>query len=739
MNKALALSSLALVVFVAACGTTAKQKEEPAPVEPPKPPIAKRVDKKLTHHGHDRVDPYFWLRDDKRKNPEMLAYLNAENDFTKAVMAETEKSQTVLFDEIVGRIKKDDNSVPVFVDGYWHYTRYEKGKEHPIFCRKKENLDGAEEILLDANVRAKDQAYYRARSVKTARKGDRLAWSEDTVSRRIYKIHLKDLTNGKMFEEVLEGTDGTIAWGDDSDHLFYIKKEKGTLREYQVWRHKVGTPQKDDVLVYEEKDNTFWVQVYRSKSNQYMIIHIGSTLTEEARVLSTKTPEGEFKVFTPRERGHEYQIDHAGDSFYVRSNLNAVNFRLFTVKSSDVGTKDKWREMIPHRQDVLLDNFEVFKDFLVVRERAKANALIRVIPTDKASIGYEIPFEEPAFHTWIDDNPGYETDTLRFGYTSLTTPDSIFDFNMKTKERALKKQDEVLGDFHQDAYVTERIWAKARDGKMIPISLVHRKDLDRKKTQPLYLYGYGSYGMAMPAYFSSPRLSLLDRGFIFAVAHIRGGADLGRPWYEDGKLMKKMNTFTDFIDSAKHLQKLGYTTPAQTVAVGGSAGGLLMGAVANIAPQNFGAIVAQVPFVDVVTTMLDESIPLTTFEYDEWGNPNEEAAYKYMLTYSPYDNVKRQRYPAMLVMTGLHDSQVQYWEPAKWVAKLRHTKLGDDLLLMHTNMETGHSGASGRFKKHKERALEYAFVFKSLGLALPEGPILQSKPKETKPEGKETK
>lgn len=707
------------IALVAAFATSGTKNENELSDTQPEPPHAKRVDRSLESHEQVRNDPYFWMRDDEREDPEILAHLEKENAYTKAMLAGTEDAQESLFQEIIGRIKQDDNSVPYFVDGYWHYVRYEEGKEHPIYCRKQESLDAAEEVLLDANAKAEAHDYYKAVSVETTRKGDVLAWAEDTLSRRVYDIRIRNLETGEVYPEVIVGTSGNLTWANGSDVLFYVKKEEGTLRDYQIWRHRVGTDPKDDVMIYEEEDESFYVGLYRTKSNKFVVIHSSSTLMEEARFVSADEPEGEFWVFLTREREHEYQIAHAFDRFYVRTNYKAKNFRLMSVPEDKTQDKTAWEEVIAHREDVLLEGVELFKNYLAVSEQAEANTYLRVIPWNEPEKAYKIDFQEPAYVAWLGDNPNFESDVVRFGYTSLATPNAIYDFDMKTKKRELKKQQEVLGGFDVDEYKSHRLWATARDGTKIPISLVHRKDLDRSQPQPLYLYGYGSYGLNVPAHFSSARLSILDRGLIFAIAHIRGGNEMGRRWYDDGKLMKKRNTFTDFIDSAKFLHDEGWSKPAMTIASGGSAGGLLMGAIANMAPERFGTIVASVPFVDVVTTMLDDSIPLTTFEYDEWGNPNEKATYEYMLSYSPYDNVKEQDYPHIFVFTGLHDSQVQYWEPAKWVARLRRKKTDSNKLLFRVDMEAGHSGAAGRFKQHRETAIEYSFLFDVLQIPLP--------------------
>lgn len=683
-------------------------------------PVAKRVDKILETHGHRRVDPYFWLRDDDREEPEILAYLEAENAYTGETLAHTEALQTELFEEIKGRLEQDTSSVPVFFQGYWYYSRYEEGREYPIYARKKTSLDADEEVLLDVNVLAKEHSYYNVGDYDVSDDDKILAFSEDTLSRRVYDIRFKDLATGELLPDKIEGVAPGITWAADNKTVYYVRRDATTLRAFQVWKHILGQPASEDALVFEESDESFSVYTYRSRSREQIILHSGSTLTDEVLTLPADKPERDFQVFLPRERGHEYSVTHAGGAFYVRTNWEAKNFRFMKVDPAHTSDRSKWVEVIPHREDVYLTGVDLFAKHMVVSERVDGMSQVRVQPEGASDEGYTITFDDAAYDVYTNSNPEYDTTTLRLSYTSLTTPRSVFDYDMVAKTRELKKQDKVIGGFDPADYVSERIMAEASDGTKIPMSIVYRRDLDRSKPAPLYQYGYGSYGYSMDPYFSASRLSLLDRGFIFAIAHIRGGQEFGRRWYEDGKLLNKMNTFTDFIDCSKHLIARGYTSPDKLVISGGSAGGLLVGAVANMAPELYGAVVAKVPFVDVVTTMLDESIPLTTFEYDEWGNPSDEQYYKYMLSYSPYDNVVAQDYPNMLVLTGLHDSQVQYWEPAKWVAKLRATKTDKNRLLFRTNMETGHSGASGRFARFEEIALEYAFILDTLGMTEPE-------------------
>lgn len=685
--------------------------------QPPQPPVARAEDKALTIHGDTRQDPYYWMRDDERDDPEVLAYLEAENDYTQAVLKPVEGLQERLFEEIKGRIKEDDTSVPYFFNGHWYYTRYEEGKEYPIHCRRQGTMEADELILLNANVEAEGHKFYRARSLKVSDDNALMAWGEDTLGRRIYTLRFKDLSTGEALPDVIENTSGELVWAADNRHVFYVRRQEGTLRDYQVWRHTLGTDAANDALIYEEQDETYYLGLDRTKSRRYLIIHSGTTLADEVRFLPADTPLDEFKVFLPRQRGHEYSVDHAGDRFYVRTNKDALNFRLMSVTPDKTADLTAWQEIIPHSDDVFLISMEVFKDFLVVAERREAQSELRVIPWGKPDQAHTITFAEQVYHNWLGFNPELDTHTLRLGYTSLTTPSSVYDYDMADKKLDLKKRDEVLGDFNPEDYVAQRVYVTARDGARVPVSLVHRRDLDRSKPAPLYQYAYGSYGYSMTTRFSITRLSLLDRGFIYAIAHIRGGQEYGRRWYEDGKLLNKRNTFTDFIDCSKHLIEEGYTSADKLVASGGSAGGLLMGAVINMAPDLYKTIVADVPFVDVVTTMLDESIPLTTFEYDEWGNPNDKAYYDYMLSYSPYDNVTAQDYPNIMITSGLHDSQVQYWEPTKWAARLRATKTDDNLLVLHTNMDAGHGGASGRFQRYRELAREYAFILMTLGAA----------------------
>ncbi len=670
-------------------------------------PVAVKKPQELTLHGETRIDDYYWLKE--RENPEVIAYLEAENSYREGMMKGTEKFQEKLFEEIIGRIKQRDESVPYKDNGYYYYIRYEEGKEYPIYCRKKGSLDAEEEVMADVNEMARGYSYYHVAGMSVSPDNRYVVMGIDTVSRRKYTLYIKNLESGEMLEDEIPVTTGGASWANDNKTIFFARKDDVTLRSKEIYRHTLGTDISQDVKIYEEGDETFSTFVYKSKSKRYMIIGSTSTLTSEYRYLSADTPEGEFKVIQPRERGLEYGISHFGDHFYIITNMDATNFRLMKTPV-DKTEKEHWTEVIAHREEVYLEGIEIFKEYLVVEERKEGLSHLRVIRWDTGEEHF-VEMDEEVYTSWISINLDFESEILRYGYSSLTTPVSTFDYHMKGREKTLLKQEEVLGgDFDPSHYETRRIYATSGDGKKIPMSIVYRKGIELNGTNPTLLYGYGSYGATMDPSFRSYRLSLLDRGFVYAIAHIRGSQIYGRPWYEDGKLLKKINTFTDFNACAEHLIQEKYTSPDHLYALGGSAGGLLMGAVINLKPELYRGVIAAVPFVDVVTTMLDDDIPLTTSEYDEWGNPNEEEYYRYMLSYSPYDQVEAKDYPNLLVTTGLHDSQVQYWEPAKWVAKLRDMKTDDNLLLMYCNMDTGHGGASGRFERYKETALEYAFL-----------------------------
>lgn len=708
--KTLISAAIILILFFAvpAC----KKGEEQIGAEKIKPPIAERIEKELTIHDHTRVDYYYWLNE--RDNPKVKEYLEAENRYKEAVLKHTEALQEKLYKEIVGRIKQTDMSVPYRERGYHYYTRYEEGKEYPIYCRKKGSLDVEEEILLNVNEMAEGYDYYHVAGFTVSMDNNLIAYGVDNVSRRKYTIYFKDLRTGELLTDQIPNTSGRAAWANDNKTVFYALKDETTLRPYKIMRHKLGTLSSEDKEIFREDDPTFNTYVYKSKSKKYLFIGSEHTLSTEYRYLDASNPDEEFKVIQPRERDHEYHVDHFQDKFYIRTNLDAKNFKLMETPITKT-SKENWVDVIPHRQDVLLQEFEIFNNYLVLSERKNGLTHIRIIRWDDKSEHY-LDFGEETYLAYIQYNPEFDTDLLRYGYTSLTTPNSVFDYEMNSKEKTLLKQEEVVGDFNPENYQAERRYATVRDGTKVPISLVYRKGLEKNGDNPLLLYGYGSYGASMDPTFSSVRLSLLDRGFVFAMAHIRGGSEMGRAWYDEGKLLKKKNTFTDFINCVEYLIAQKYTNPDKLFVMGGSAGGLLMGAVVNMRPDLFKGVIAAVPWVDVITTMLDDSIPLTTSEFDEWGDPKNKEYYDYMLSYSPYDNVEAKDYPAMLTTTGFHDSQVQYFEPAKWVAKLRYLKTDDNRLILHTNMEAGHSGVSGRFRRHKETALEYAFMLDLLGI-----------------------
>ena len=678
-----------------------------------KPPVAEKKLHELSAHGDMRIDNYYWMNDFFKKGPDsnkVVDYLKAENSYLDTMMSGAKELRQKLFDEMKGRIKEKDESVPYKDNGYWYYTREEEGKQYHIYCRKKDSLTAPEEIMHDGNKAAEGKPYYDAEGLAVSDNNQLMAIGEDDVSRRLYKLRFKNLATGEYFPETILNTEGgAYAWAADNKTVFYILKDITTLLGYQVWRHEVGTDPAKDVKVYEEKDNRHYISVGRTKSKKYIVIY--SELSEqesEHSILDASTPTGKFTIFQPRTMGLVYDIDHYNDKFYVRTNLDAPNFRLMECPL-DKTTKENWKEVIPHRKDVYLGGITIFKNHLVLSERKEGLLNIRVINQSDKSDHY-IRFDDPAYYATVGVNPDFNTTTLRFNYTSLVTPLSVYDYDMDKKEKELKKQQEVVGGYDKNNYVTERFFASARDGVKVPVSIVYKKGIVKDGTNPLLLYAYGSYGYSMDATFNSNRLSLLDRGFVYAIAHIRGGQEMGREWYENGKMMHKKNTFFDFIDCAEFLIKEKYTSKDHLYALGGSAGGLLMGAITNLRPDLWHGVVADVPFVDVITTMSDESIPLTTGEYLEWGNPANKEEYFYMKSYSPVDNVEKKNYPNLLVTTGLHDSQVQYFEPAKWVAKMREMKTDSNILLMHTNMDAGHGGASGRFDYLKEVALEYAFM-----------------------------
>lgn len=683
----------------------------------PKPPIAKKIPHKIITHNDTRVDNYFWMRlSDEQKNAEkpdtqtqcVLNYLNAENAYTKQSLRKTEDFQKNLFDEIVGRIKQDDESVPYCDNGYFYITRFEKGKEHPIYSRKKGNLEAKEEIMLDENQLAKPFDYYKIAGKNVSPNNQIVAFGEDKLSRRIYTIRFKNLATGKFLTDKIENTTGGTVWANDNQTVFYTRKDE-SLRSYKIFKHKLGSDPSTDQLVFHETDESFSTYIYKTKSKKYLVIGSYATLTQEYQFLNADTPDGNFQLFEPRNRDLklEYDINHYQNKWFVKTNLEAQNFRLMECPEFDT-TRENWKEVIPHRESVLIEDVDLFNDFLVISERVEGITQLRIRPW----VGKEhyIDFGEKSFMAYTSINMNFNTQVLRLGYTSLTTPNSVFDYDMRDKKMTLLKEQEIVGGYDKTKYQSERLFANSKDGTKIPISLVYKKGFVKDGKQPLLLYAYGSYGHSMDPYFSSIRLSLLDRGFAFAIAHIRGGEEMGRHWYEDGKLLNKKNTFNDFIDCGDFLVKENYTSNSHLYAMGGSAGGLLMGAIINMRPELWNGVVAAVPFVDVINTMLDETIPLTTGEFDEWGNPKDENFYHYIKSYSPYDNVEAKNYPSMLITTGYHDSQVQYWEPAKWLAKLRDLKTDNNILVMHCDMVAGHGGLAGRFEKHKETALEYAFL-----------------------------
>jgi oligopeptidase B len=674
--------------------------------------MVKKIPTKLEKHGHVQVDDYYWLRE--RENPEVIKYLTEENDYAAKEMAHTRAFEEKLFAEIKGRFKQTDMSVPYKREDYFYYTRYEEGKEYPIYARKRDSLDAPEEIMLNANTLAEGHEFFSIGGSAVSAGQDVLAYAVDTQGRRIYTVYLKDLTTGEMLPDVLVNVTENLTWANDNKTLFYGKQDETTLRQYQIYRHILGTDPAQDQLVYQEDDETFVAYIFKTKSKKFLMIVASHTNSQEYRYLEADQPFGDFKIFLPREREHEYHVDHFQDRFIIRTNHQAKNFRLMWTPLEKPG-RENWQEIIAHRNDVYVGDFDLFQEYLVVEERARGLTQIRVMPW-AGGAGYYLEFDEPAYRANLNVNLQFDTSMLRFEYTSMKTPLSIYDYNMAARSKTLLKREEVLGGFDPENYAIERLYAPATDGTLIPLSILYRKGLNKDGGNPLLLYGYGAYGLSIDASFASPRLSLVDRGFVFAIAHVRGGQEMGRQWYEDGKLLKKKNTFTDFVACAEFLISEKFTSPERLFAMGRSAGGLLMGAVSNARPDLFKGIVAEVPFVDVITTMLDSSIPLTTGEYDEWGDPNQRESYDYMLSYSPYDNVERKAYPAMLITGGLHDSQVQYWEPAKWAAKLRELKADNNRLLLKTNMDAGHGGASGRFRRHHETAFSYAFLLDLAGI-----------------------
>jgi oligopeptidase B len=702
-----------------------QEKKESKPYMSLDAPKANKIAEELEAHGDIRIDNYFWMRlSDEQKNAktsdsqtqDVLDYLNDENDYKEAAMKHTEGLQEKLYNEIVGRIKKDDSSVPYNYNGYSYYTRFEEGMDYPLYCRKKLTEKSQEEVMLNGPEMAKGHDYFSIAGREVSPDNEIIAYGIDTVSRRKYDVYFKNMKSGSILSDKLENTSGGAVWANDNKTVFYATKDPVTLRQDKIYKHILGTDQSQDELVFNETDETFSCFVYKSKSEKYLMIGSTQTLSSEYRYLDTDNPNGNWKIIQPREKDLEYSVDHYMDHFYLRTNQNAKNFKLVKTPVTAT-TKNNWVDVIEHRDSVLLQGFELFKNHLVLEERLNGLRTIRIVNWNGENDHY-IKFNDPAYLAYPTTNLDFNTNILRYGYTSLTTPNSTIDYNMDTKEQVVLKEEEIQDPtFSKDNYVSERLFATARDGVKVPISLIYKKDISRDSDTPLLLYAYGSYGNSTEPTFRSDRLSLLDRGFVFAIAHVRGGQELGRYWYEDGKLLKKKNTFYDFIDCGEYLVNQGFTSPQHLYALGGSAGGLLMGAIVNMKPELWNGVVAAVPFADVVSTMMDESIPLTTFEFDEWGNPKIKEYYDYMKSYSPYDNVEKKAYPNLLITTGYWDSQVQYWEPAKWIAKLRELKTDNNLLIMDCDMEAGHGGASGRFKRYRQTALEYAFMMDMEGIS----------------------
>jgi oligopeptidase B len=708
----------AAALLLAACAGGPRPQTEPDSMPPnaPVPPIATVRPFEVDSPNGKRVDEYYWLRDDSRTKPEVIAYLEAENAYKAAMTAHTKALEDTVYGEIVARIKQDDSTVPYRKRGHWYYTRFETGKEYPVYARKAGSLEAPEQVMLDGNAMAAGHDFFEIGAMAIAPDNRLLAYAEDTVGRRQYTLRVRDLETGETLPDRIENADPYLAWTADSGSFLYVEKHPETLLGYRVRRHVLGTDPAQDALVYEQDDESFYTSVGVTKDERYVLIHARSTVSTEYRYADAADPALAWRVFLPRERDHEYYVDHFDGRWIIRSNWQAPNFRLLEATVGEEGDRANWRELVAHRDDAFIHGFDVFREFLAIEERSGALRKIRIRPWSGGN-DFFISADEPAYTTALGQNAEIDTHIVRYNYQSLATPETVYDYDIQTGERQLMKRMPVLGDFDPANYRSEFLWATARDGTKVPVSLVYRAGFQRDGTAPMLQYGYGSYGYSMDPWFSVSRLSLLDRGFVFAIAHVRGGQEMGRRWYEQGRLLNKKNTFTDFIDVTRFLVAEKYADPKRVSAMGGSAGGLLMGAVANMAPQDYHAIVSQVPFVDVVTTMLDETIPLTTNEFDEWGNPKLKEFYDYMLSYSPYDNVAAQDYPAMLVTTGLHDSQVQYWEPAKWVARLRARRTGDAPLLYRTTMEAGHGGKSGRFQRYREIAEEYAFLLDQAGIA----------------------
>jgi oligopeptidase B len=722
--KSLYLSGLLAVLAMAGCQPsdappTADQQPAATPTSDQhatmNEPMAAKRPHELTIHGETRIDEYYWLRDDSRSDPAVLAYLEEENAWFDEVMEPTKELQQTLYDEMVGRLDPDESSVPYEKDGWWYYYRYEPDKDYAIYARRKGDMNAPEEILIDGNARAEGHDYYSLGNLEMSDDHRYAAIAEDTRSSRIHEIRILDTQTGEFLPEVIGNANASMAWSADGGYLFYLDKHPKTLLAYRVMRHKLGTDPAEDVLVYEEKDNRFYTGVWRSRSGDWIMLQHQETETSEVQLLAADDPLGEFRPFLPREAGHEYQIDHAKGRFFIRSNWDAENFRVLSATLETAGDKSAWKEVIPHREDAMVREIQAFDDWLVIGERKDGLRKVRVLALDGSMDRY-LEATSESYVMWPATNVNTDTHRIRYGYSSLITPNQTWEIDLKTGETELLKAQRVLGGFDGDNYRDDRMMVAARDGTQVPVSLARHKDTPLDGSAPALVYAYGSYGSSTDPWFRNSVVSLLDRGFVYVIAHIRGGQELGRQWYEQGRLMNKKNTFTDFVDVTQALQKQGRIDPARTYAMGGSAGGLLMGAVVNMAPELYDGVIAAVPFVDVVTTMLDPTIPLTSNEWNEWGDPREKEAYEYMLSYSPYDNVTAQDYPNLMVTSGLHDSQVQYFEPAKWVARLRDRRTDDNRLIMYTNMEAGHGGASGRYEAYRETAQEYAFLVDLAGM-----------------------
>lgn len=719
------LSVLALfAICLSACqqgkeesGTDARQTQaKQTDIELLSAPIAKKIPYDVSVHGDTRIDNYYWMRDDTRSDKDLIAHLEAENAYTTKVMARTENLQEKLYQELVARIEKDDSSVPYKKHGYWYKASFSGDLEYPVFSRLPVSLNADEELLIDVNELAEGHEFFSFGWMSISPNSQIAAYTTDSLSRRIYTIEFKDLKTGAMLADKIEGANRSVVWANDNQTIFYVNKDPQTLLGYQVFRHKLGTPQSDDVLVYEEKDNTFYTGIGKTLDESQILIFHDHTIKSGVSLIDANKPESAARIFQPIESGHEYSVKKSGDFYYIRTNWDAKNFRIMKVAVNDVGDRNKWQEVVAHASDTYISDYLLFAGYLIISEIREAVTGIRVISLDGKRV-FSLPFDEQAFAVSFEINANFETDKLRINYSSLTTPHTVYEYDLLDASRKLLKQQKVLGGFMAQDYQSERIFVSARDGAKIPVSIVYKKALFKKDgSNPLYQYGYGSYGSNVTPRFRANILPLLDRGFVYVIAHIRGSQTMGRAWYEDGKLFNKRNTFTDFIDVTKAMLKLKYADANRVFAQGGSAGGLLMGGVLNMAPDLYTGIIANVPFVDVLTTMLDESIPLTSNEWDEWGDPRDPDYYAYMKSYSPYDNVEKKAYPNMLVTTGFHDSQVQYFEPAKWVAKLREYKTDDNLLIFNVDMAAGHGGASGRFKRYHEQALEYAFVLDLAGM-----------------------